>query len=209
MTKEVLRQWQSRHLVLFSAPCGEERFPPPQPAVEDPSSSSPTSLFRHEVVDFQEIERQFGRAILLQPISLKVITWFLASFVALMLALLFIGQYSRKATVSGYLIPASGTAKIFALQRGTITKVHVTEGQEVREQQPLLTIDTTQISGTGEDVNAAILGTLLGQREELNNQIAGEARREASERDRLTHLTRDLRIRLLSSKIKFPYSRTE
>ena len=132
-------------------------LPPPQQAVEGPSSSSPTSLFRHEVVDFQEIERQFGRAILLQPISLKVITWFLASFVALMLALLFIGQYSRKATVSGYLIPSSGTAKIFALQRGTITKVHVTEGQEVREQQPLLTIDTTQISATGEDVNAAIL----------------------------------------------------
>ena len=126
-----------------------------------------------------------------------------------MLALLLIGQYSRKATVSGYLIPASGTAKIFALQRGTITKVHVTEGQEVREQQPLLTIDTTQISGTGEDVNAAILGTLLSQREELNNQIAGEARREASERDRFTRLTEGLRIRLLSSKIKFPYSRTE
>jgi len=156
--------------------------------VEDPSSSSPTSLFRHEVVDFQEIERQFGRAILLQPISLKVITWFLASFVALMLALVFIGQYSRKATVSGYLIPASGTAKIFALQRGTITKVHVTEGQEVREQQPLLTIDTTQISATGEDVNAAILRTLLSQRDELNSQIAGEAQRQASERERLTLL---------------------
>jgi membrane fusion protein len=161
---------------------------PPQQTVEGPSRSSPTSLFRHEVVDFQEIERQFGRAILLQPISLKVITWFLAGFVALMLALLFIGQYSRKATVSGYLIPASGTAKIFAVQRGTITKVHVTEGQEVREQQPLLTIDTTQISATGEDVNAAILRTLLSQRDELNSQIAGEAQRQASERERLTLL---------------------
>ena len=180
------------------------KISPPQPAVEDPSSSSPTSLFRHEVVDFQEIERQFGRAILLQPISLKVITWFLASFVALMLALVFIGQYSRKATVSGYLIPASGTAKIFALQRGTITKVHVTEGQEVREQQPLLTIDTTQISGTGEDVNAAILGTLLGQREELNNQIAGEARREASERDRFTHLTEGLKDQITQLEDQIP-----
>ena len=163
-------------------------LPPPQQTVEGPSSSSPTSLFRHEVVDFQEIERQFGRAILLQPISLKVITWLLASVVALSLFLLVIGQYSRKATVSGYLIPSAGTAKIFAVQRGTITKVHVTEGQEVREQQPLLTIDTTQISATGEDVNAAILRTLLSQRDELNNQIAGEAQRQASERERLTLL---------------------
>ena len=64
----------------------------------------------------------------------------------------------------------------------------MTEGQEVREQQPLLTIDTTQISATGEDVNAAILRTLLSQRDELNSQIAGEAQRQASERQRLTLL---------------------
>ena len=64
----------------------------------------------------------------------------------------------------------------------------MTEGQEVQEQQPLLTIDTTQISATGEDVNAAILRTLLGQRDELNSQIAGEAQRQASERERLTLL---------------------
>jgi membrane fusion protein len=170
---------------------GERRvLPPPHRAVE--AASSPTSLFRQEVVDFKEIERQFGRAILLQPISLKVITWLLASIVALSLLLLVIGQYSRKATVSGYLIPSAGTAKIFALQRGTISKVDVTEGQEVREQQPLLTIDTTQISGTGEDVNAAILSTLLGQRDELNRQIAGEAQRQASERERLTLLIQGL-----------------
>ena len=164
-------------------------------AVAGSSAPSPIPLFRHEVVDFQEIERQFGRAILLQPISLKVITWLLASVVALSLLLLVIGQYSRKATVSGYLIPSAGTAKIFAVQRGTITKVHVTEGQEVREQQPLLTIDTTQISATGEDVNAAILRTLLSQRDELNSQIAGEAQRRASERQRLTLLIRVLRTK--------------
>ena len=80
----------------------------------------------------------------------------------------------------------------------------MTEGQEVREQQPLLTIDTTQISGTGEDVNAAILGTLLGQREELNNQIAGEARREASERDRFTHLTEGLKDQITQLEDQIP-----
>ena len=179
-------------------------LPPPQQAVEGPSSSSPTSLFRHEVVDFQEIERQFGRAILLQPISLKVITWLLASVVALSLFLLVIGQYSRKATVSGYLIPSAGTAKIFAVQRGTITKVHVTEGQEVREQQPLLTIDTTQISATGEDVNAAILRTLLSQRDELNSQIAGEAQRQASERERLTLLIQGAKDEITQLEGKIP-----
>jgi membrane fusion protein len=180
------------------------KIAPSQRAAENPSNDTSTSLFRDEVVDFQEIERQFGRAILLQPVSLKVITGFLATVVALLLIMLVIGQYSRKATVSGYLIPASGTAKIFALQRGTITKVHVAEGQEVQKQQPLLTIDTTQISATGEDINAAILNTLLSQREELNSQIAGEARREASERDRLTQLTQGLRDQIAQIEHQLP-----
>jgi membrane fusion protein len=178
--------------------------PPPHCAVEGTSATSPTSLFRDEAVDFKKIERQFGRAVLLQPISLKVITWLLASFVVLILSLLAIGQYSRKATVSGYLIPASGTAKIFAVQRGTITKVLVTEGQEVQEQQPVLTIDTTQISATGEDVNAAILSTLLGQREQLNRQIAAEARRETSERDRLTRLILGLKNQVTQLEDQIP-----
>ena len=196
-TSGSVRRVPSRHRTIaeiISARPGRRRvLPPSHRTGEAASFASPTSLFRQEVVDFKEIERQFGRAILLQPISLKVITWFLATLVALSLSLLVIGQYSRKATVNGYLIPASGTAKIFALQRGTITKVEVTEGEEVREQQPLLTIDTTQISATGEDVNAAILRTLLGQRQELNNQVTGEARREASERERLTRLTEGLK----------------
>jgi membrane fusion protein len=170
--------------------------------VEGPSSSSPTSLFRHEVVDFQEIERQFGRAIVLQPISLKVITWLLVSVVALILFLLVVGQYSRKATVSGYLIPA-GTAKIFACN-GDNNKVQVTEGQEVREQQALLTIDTTQISATGEDVNAAILRTLLSQRDELNSQIAGEAQRQATERERLTLLIQGAKDEITQLDGKIP-----
>ena len=64
----------------------------------------------------------------------------------------------------------------------------MTEGQDVEEQQPLLTIATSQISDTGEDVNAVILSRLLRQREELNRQIVGEAQRQASERERLTLL---------------------
>ena len=80
----------------------------------------------------------------------------------------------------------------------------MTEGQEVQEQQPLLTIDTTQFSATGEDVNAAILSTLLGQREQLNSQIAGEARRETSERDRLNQLTLGLKDQITQLEDQIP-----
>ena len=185
--------------------------PSVRPVAEGHSATSPISLFRNEVVEFQRAERQFGRAVLLQPLSLRILSWLVAASVVLIISLLVIGQYSRKATATGYLIPASGTAKIFALQRGTITKVHVTEGQEVQEQQPLLTIATTQISDTGEDVNAAILSRLLSQRDELNGQIAGEAQRQASERERLTLLIKGAKdeINQLEGQIPLQQERIE
>ena len=160
---------------------------------ESQSIASPVALFRQEVVEFQQVERQFGQTGLLQPFSLKVTSWLIASVVALSVFLLVIGQYARKATVNGYLTPTSGLAKIFSLQRGTITKVHVVDGQEVTEGQPLLTVDTTQISAAGDDVNLAILTTLSNQRDQLNQQIASEKQRMVSERERLTLLIQGLK----------------
>jgi membrane fusion protein len=164
----------------------------------------PVPLFRHEVVEYQQIEQQFGRVLLLQPLSTKITTWLIAASVALMLSLLFVGQYSRKVSVSGYLLPASGAAKIFPLQRGTVTKVHVTDGEEVREGQPLLTVDTAQLLATGEDVNAAILRTLSNQRDELDGRIRGEEQRMASEQERLALVIRGLQSETAQIEAQIP-----
>jgi membrane fusion protein len=161
-------------------------------------------LFRQEVVDFQQNERQFGQVGLLQPLSVTIMTWFIASFVVLGIFLLLVSPYSRKATVEGYLKTEGGTAKIFALQRGTITNVQVSEGQDVQKGQPLLTIDTTQITAAGEDVNVAILNTLLGQRDQLNRQIAGEEQQMASEQERLTRLIEGLNNEISQIEAQIP-----
>ena len=93
------------------------------------------SLFRQEAVDFQQLNREWGQVAQLQPLSIKVITWLIIAATALIIGFLFLGQYSRKETVLGYLAPTSGTSKIFVPQRGTIREVHVNEGQQVREGQ--------------------------------------------------------------------------
>jgi membrane fusion protein len=167
----------------------------------------PVPLFRQEVVEFQQIEQQFGRALLLQPLSTKITGWLIAASVALILSLLFVGQYSRKVSVSGYLLPASGVAKIFPLQRGTVAKVNVSEGDEVQEGQPLLTVDTAQLSATGEDVNAAILRALSNQQDELGSRIREEAQRMASERERLASLIRGLQTEIAHIKAQIPLQR--
>ncbi len=109
------------------------------------------SLFRQEAVDFQRHIREWGQVALLQPLSIKVTTWFIAVAIALIISFLFFGQYSRKETVVGYLTPTSGTSKVFVPQLGTIREIHINEGQQVHEGQPLLTVDTNQIAANGLD----------------------------------------------------------
>jgi membrane fusion protein len=150
------------------------------------------SLFRQEAIEFQEHHRQWGEVTLLQPFSTKVMTWFITTAVALVLAFLFLGTYARKETAVGYLTPTSGTSKIFVSQQGTIKEIYVKEGQEVQEGQPLLTVETSQIAENGRDVNATMLDTLLPQRELLISQITAEQERAKSEQDRLTALVRGL-----------------
>ena len=174
------------------------------PAAENAAASPTIPLFRHEVIEYQESDRQFGQVGLLQPLSLKIFSGLITAAVTLTILLLVLGHYSRKATISGYLTPTAGTAKIFALQRGTITKVDVTEGQEVEKNQPLLTVDTTQIANTGEDVNAAILNSLANQRDQLNQQIAREQQRMDSERERLTLVIEGLKNGLSQFEAQIP-----
>jgi membrane fusion protein len=151
----------------------------------DPSKHEATPLFRQEVFEFQQHHRQWGQIALLQPLSTKILTWFLAAAVSLVVAFLFVGQYARKETAIGYLTPTDGTAKIFASQQGTIKEIYVREGQEVEKEQPLLAVDTSQIAANGQDINASMLATLEAQRKLLTNQIAAEQERMKSERARL------------------------
>ena len=123
-------------------------------------------------------------------------TWFIAVTTALIIISLFLGQYSRKETVAGYLTPTSGTSKIFVPHVGTIKEIHVSEGQQVREGQTLLTIDTDQIAANGLDVNATMLDTLRSQKDLLTGQIAAEERRTRSERERLTAIIEGLEIEI-------------
>jgi membrane fusion protein len=162
--------------------------------------TSKRSLFRQEAIEFQQHNRQWGEIAALQPLSTKVLTWFLAVAVAVVIAFLFLGQYARKETVAGYLTPTAGTAKIFAAQQGTIKEIHVREGEQVQEGQPLLTVETSHIAENGYDVNATILKTLNSQRDLLTRQIAAEEERTNSERERLSMAIEGLRIEI--SKIQ-------
>jgi membrane fusion protein len=159
-------------------------------------------LFRREAIDFQQHNRQWGQVALLQPLSTKILTWFIAAAVALIITLLFFAQYARKETVIGYLTPTTGTAKIFASQQGTIKRIYVKEGEQVKEGQPLLTVETSQIAASGQDINASVLATLESHRNLLTTQILAEEGRMKSEQARLTAMIGGLETEISELRVQ-------
>lgn len=145
-------------------------------------------LFRQEALQFQFRNRSHGKAALLQPLSTKLVSWLLFGSIIAVVAFACSAQYARKETVVGYLRPTTGTAKIFVGQRGFVKKLHVTDGAEVEEGQPLLTISTERITRNGQDVNSTILSTLALQRDLIRKQVDAETERGRSEGERLRAL---------------------
>jgi len=149
---------------------------------------SQRALFREEAVEFQHHHRQWGHIALLQPTSTKILTWLIAAAVGVIVVFLCFAQYARKETVVGYLATTAGTAKIFVPQMGFVKQLHVSEGEEVEEGQPLLTVSTDHVATDGEDVNTTILDTLTQQQNFIKRQITAEDQRGVSERGRLQAL---------------------
>jgi membrane fusion protein len=149
-------------------------------------------LFRQEVVEFQRDHRQWGEVALLQPLSTKIAVWFIAGCVVAVTVFLFLAPYARKETVPGFLMPTTGTARIYAPQPGIVSAVHVQEGQDVEQGQPLFSVTTAQVAADGQDVNLVVLESLVRQRDLLTQQLPAEEVRTRSERDRLISLIRGL-----------------
>src|SRR4051794_27243496 len=145
---------------------------------------SSRQLFRQEAIDFQRGQREFGEIALLQPVSTKLLAWLLTGVVTIAIVFLCFAEFSRKQTVSGFLIPAAGTLKVFPSREGVVSDVYVKEGQQVKMGDPLFSVATPEVAADGEDVNATKLATLRRQKETLAHQILGEQRNAAAERER-------------------------
>jgi membrane fusion protein len=142
-------------------------------------------LFRREAIEFQQTQRQWGEVVLLQPISTRLLTWFLVTSVAAIIVLLAFVEYAQKDTAVGYLSPSAGTAQVSAPLQGVIREIFVKQDEEVTQGQPLFRVTTDQLTGGGDDVNQVTLGILTSQKARLSQQVAAEQKRLDSEQQRL------------------------
>ena len=112
------------------------------------NNSSRSSLFRQEALDSKR-DTWLGDILLSRPTTFA---WLAALFffaAVASLGYLVWGEYTKKARVSGYLVPDQGLIKLFAKQSGPVVTLNVKEGQQVKKGDVLLIISTERTNSQG------------------------------------------------------------
>jgi membrane fusion protein len=124
-------------------------------------------LFRPEVLRHQQSE--WMGTILVKPHAMN---WWFAAIAALTVAgillLLFTASYTRKAHVSGWLIPQQGMVRVFAPRAAVVTTLLVREGAQVKQGQPLAKLSGEEQSAALGDTQAGTVRALEAQRATLD-----------------------------------------
>src|SRR5712671_7568072 len=88
-------------------------------------------LFRPEVLAARQTQ-WLGTVLLAPRLWDRLFAFTAVLAAAAILALLFWGEFTRKAKVSGWLVPQGGIVRVFAPQPGVVTGLYVKEGAEVK-----------------------------------------------------------------------------
>lgn len=131
---------------------------------------SSESLFRPEAVKQQGVKLD-GDVIIAQPIKATVLVAALITVV--LLAIIFLSQasFNRKETVSGYLKPDLGVARIAPQRNGTVVSLFVEDGQTVTAGQKLALISSDEHLVQGLNLSSQLLNALEQQRSNLHFRL--------------------------------------
>lgn len=130
------------------------------------------SLYRAEVVNNRRT-RLLGEVSLAQPLALKVWVYLIAVTLVVTLVFFLVAEVPRKERVQGMLLPSGGMLHVLSNQQGNITELLVREGDEVRQGDPLFTVDNRRGSSQSEHLAALVLAQLQSRLALAAESLAG------------------------------------
>lgn len=145
---------------------------------------SGASLFRQEVVEARRGE-WLGSVIVAAPLSRWVLTFLAVALAAAILLFLVFGHYTRRETVAGQLVPSAGLLNIVAPSAGTLSKLHVHDGQRVKAGDVLLELSSDQDSAALGNTPALVGQQLEAQRSRLQADLADQQQLTQQQADAL------------------------
>lgn len=132
------------------------------------------SLFRPEVAEGRR-QGWLGNIQIIRPVSLTALT-VLVALSALAIGFFFsVGEYTRKARVTGYLVPDRGVMRLTSPQPAQVLERHAAEGQVVRQGDVLFVLSIERTTPQG-DTHEAVLASLASRERSL--QAAGKRRQQ-------------------------------
>lgn len=139
------------------------------------------SLFRPEALANKQTT-WLGTIVLIRPLSFALLTLFSVVIATSVVLFFGIGEYTKKARVTGQLVPEMGVVKLVSREGAIVRENRVREGQQVKRGAVLFVLAPDRISATGADANAITTSELALRRTTLETELAaGEAlRREQS-----------------------------
>jgi membrane fusion protein len=123
------------------------------------------SLFRPEALESRQRE-WLGSIQLIRPVSLALLTGFVVLVAASVATYLLLGEYTRKARVSGFLVPDRGVIRLVTPQAATVVESHVSEGGAVHRGDVLFVLAVGQATLSG-DTQAAVQNSLASRERSL------------------------------------------
>ena len=146
-------------------------------------------LFRSEALQAQQT-RWLGEIHIATPPRRWIVVSLALLFTAAIVAYLFLGDYTRRETVPGTLVPAAGLLNLDALQAGVVRQMFAHVGQVVRVGQPLLEIDGSPASAGLGSAAAVEIAQLRDEQLKLQGDLIDQRALAQSQADALrSHVT--------------------
>ena len=151
-------------------------------------------LFRANAVK-QQSARLDGDVIIAQPLSSTLLTVILVGVVLTLLTFLSLASFNRKETVTGYLKPDMGLAKVMSPRSGVIQQVFIDDGQQVQAGDRLALLSMPDNLAIGDSLSSTLQQgiqqqiALVSQRRE---QVITQFNQQASEYQSRLRLSQNL-----------------
>ena len=144
-------------------------------------------LFRPEALEGRH-RASLGTIQLTRPVSFALLTALVVAAALCVVGFLLLGDYTRKARVTGYLAPDRGVIRLVAPQAATVLESHAAEGRVVRQGDVLFVLAVDQATLTG-DMQAMVNSSLAARERSLQS---ASRQQQQLEQARLAALDRQL-----------------
>jgi membrane fusion protein len=151
-------------------------------------------LFRANAVK-QQSARLDGDVIIAQPLSSTLLTVILVCVVLALITFLSLASFNRKETVTGYLKPDMGLAKVMSPRSGVIQQVFIEDGQQVQAGDRLALLSMPDNLAIGDSLSSTLQQgiqqqiALVSQRRE---QVITQFNQQANEYQSRLRLSQNL-----------------